>query len=314
MRKIVMALLGGVFAVNTAFAALHSLTTKFSDVILSNMKPGMVYSLKKEKGIPFGVINNTGKEENVEVKVEKPTKSQLKEYYEPIPDVSWISVFPSKFKLSPGENMDCDVIISIPPDKKYANRHFQAMLTVQTVRMPGSSGLSINLALASRIRFSTGKTPAKLMEEYRKKIFEALKLELTPLSLFFRDIVKVGRKVKLNGVDYPTIQLINKGRKNYKVTFRIAGNPEKYGINPDYEPMPKEIKVKFKKKKMKAKKRSIRDVVMELKVPDKKEFYGKSYAFVVVGKVLGFDIPIEVFSRVYFKTQKAQNENAELAE
>ncbi len=291
----------------------RSLTSEFSDVILSGLKPGMIYSILKEKNVPYRVFNNSEQEADVEVVVEKPRPSQLKQGYEPIPDVSWVKVVPTRFHLKQGEGTKCDVIISVPDDKKYANRHFQAMLVTQTVEKPGARGVAISFALASRLRFSTGPSPEKIMNEYRRKILDALKIELSPLSLFLSD-VPIGRKVKLDGETFSTLQLINKSKKKYKIEFRLAGNPRNYGLTKDYEPMPKEIKVKFKKKKMKAKKRSIRDVVMELKVPDKKEFYGKSYAFVVVGKVLGFDIPIEVFSRVYFKTQKAQNENAELAE
>ena len=300
-----------ILSTDLLFAQLHSLSVKFGDAILSGMKPGMVYSFKKEKGLPFTVINNTKKEENVEVKVEKPTKSQLKPHYEPIPDVSWVSVFPSKFKIGPGEKMDCDVVISIPPDKKYENRHFQAMLTVQTVRPPGSSGLSINLVIASRLRFSTGKTPEKLMEEYRDKIYEALKLEISPLSLFIRDEVPVGKKVVL-GKDFDTVQLVNKSNKKHRVSFSLAKKPDNYGLTSGYKALPPEVKVKFKKKKMKSKPKTISDVVMELQIPDREEFYGKSYAFVVVGKVLGFDIPIEVFSRVYFKTQEKKPGDKEI--
>jgi len=100
------------------------------------------------------------------------------------------------------------------------------------------------------------------------------------------------------------VQLVNKSNKKHKVSFSLAKRPGNYGLVSGYEPLPPEIKVKFKKKKMKSKPKTISDVVMELQIPDREEFYGKSYAFVVVGKVLGFDIPIEVFSRVYFKTQE----------
>jgi len=290
------------------FAQLHSLTTKFSDVILANMKPGMVYSLKKEKGIPFTVENNIDQKREVEVTIKVPTAGQLKENYEPIPDVSWISVFPSRFTLGPHESMDCDIVIAIPPDEKYANRHFQAMIETKSAGKPGGPGLSINLALASRIRFSTGPRPEKIMEEYRQRVFSALKLELSPMSLFIREKIPLGEKVKLNGMDFETISIVNKGRKTYKLEFRLAEKPKEYGLNPEYELLPDEVKVKIKKKKAKSKPKSIQDVVMEIEIPDREEFYGKKYAFVVVGKVLGFDIPIEVFSRVYFKTTEMKNE------
>ena len=281
----------------------QGLSLNYADVILSGMKPGMVYSLKKEKGLPYGITNHSAEKTDIEVSVEKPIKGQLKPGYEAIPDVSWVSVSPAKFSLEPKESIECDAIISIPSDKKYANRQYQAMIVAKTATKPWQKGVAIAFALASRLRFSTGPRPEQFASEYRKKIFEALKIELSPLS-FFLSKVPIGKKVKLGSEEFSTLQIVNKGRKNYKVEFSLAGNPRNYGLTKDYEPLPKEIRVKFKKKKMKTKKRSISDVVMELKIPDKEEFYDKSFAFVVVGRILGFDIPIELFSRVYFKTQE----------
>jgi len=247
--KIVAVILWGVLVVNEVFAQLHSLTTKFSDVVLSNMKPGMVYSLKKEKGIPFTVINNTKKKRLVEVTIAVPTKSQLEEHYKPIPDVAWVSVVPSKFELGPGEKMDCDVIISIPPDERYANRHFLAVIVTKSISPAGPAsgyGVAVNLALASKIKFSTGLRPEKIIEEHRRKIFSALRLEISPLSLFIRDEVPVGKKVVL-GKDFDTVQLVNKSNKKHKVSFSLAKRPGNYGLVSGYEPLPPEIKVKFKK-------------------------------------------------------------------
>ena len=94
MMKKCLKIMVAVLLTSRAFATLHSLTTKFSDVILSGMKPGMVYSLKKEKNIPFTVVNNTDEKKDIEVTIQLPSKSQMKENYEAIPDVSWVSIFP----------------------------------------------------------------------------------------------------------------------------------------------------------------------------------------------------------------------------
>jgi len=288
----------------------HGLSTKFADVILSGLKPGMVYSIKKEKRLPYKVMNKTDKEIDVEVVVEKPSPSELREGYEPVPDVSWVKVFPTIFHLAAGESTDCDVIISIPPEEKYANRHFQIMLVTQTLEKPGTRGIAIGFALASRLRFSTGPTPVEALEEHRRKVLEALKMDLAPFSLFLSEL-PVGEKIELEGEEFSTLQLINKGNEDYKIEFYLAKNPERYGLRKDYQPMPQVIEVDFKKKKMESKKRSINDVIMEMEIPDEEEFYGKNFAFVVVAKVLWFDIPIELYSRVYFKTQEKNEEKAE---
>jgi len=288
----------------------HGLSTKFADVILSGLKPGMVYSIKKEKGLPYKVMNKTDKEIDVEVIVEKPSSSELREGYEPVPDVSWVKLFPTIFHLGPGEGTDCDVIISIPDEEKYANRHFQIMLVTQTLEKPGTRGIAISFALASRLRFSTGPTPVEVLEEHRRKVLEALKMDLAPFSLFLSEL-PVGKKVKLDGKEFSTLQLVNRGNEDYRIEFYLAKNPERYGLRKDYQPMSEVIEVDFKKKKMESKKRSINDVIMEMEIPDEQEFYGKNFAFVVVAKILWFDIPIELYSRVYFKTQEKNEKKAE---
>lgn len=279
----------------------HGLSTKFADVLLSGMKPGMVYSIKAEKGLTYKVLNNSNEAKNVEVVIEKPSSRQLKSGYEVIPDISWIKVHPQTFHLKPGESTDCDIILSIPADEKYTNRHFQTMLITQTVAEPDARGVAISYALASRLRFSTGPTPEKVMSEYRKKVLEALKIDLTPLSLFVSE-VSVGEVVRLDGDEFSTLQMINRGKEDYKVEFELAKNHKMYGLAKDYEPIPEEIKVKFKKRKVRSRKRSINDVIMELKIPDKEEFYGKSFAFVVIAKIILENFPVELFARVYFET------------
>lgn len=297
---------------NLLFAkeARHGLSTKFTDVILGGLKPGMVYSVKKEQNLPYGVKNMTDHQVEVEVVVEKPGKTALRKGYEPVPDVSWVKVFPAHFELKPGENTNCDVIISIPREERYANRHYQAMLVTQTVEEPNERGVAISFALASRLRFSTGPTPAKVLEDHRKKVLEALKMDLAPFSLFLSEL-PVGKKIKLDGKKFSTLQLVNRGKEDYRIEFQLAKNPERYGLAKDYEPVPEAIKVDFKKKKMKSKKRSINDVIMGMEIPDKEEFYGKNFAFVVVAKILWLDIPVELFSRVYFKTEEKNEEKAE---
>jgi len=283
--------------------AKHSLSTMFSDVVLSGMAPGMIYSLKQERRYPYKVLNNTGEAEDVEVTVEIPTSSQMKEGYEPVPDVTWVKVSPTSFHLEPGEGTDCDVIISIPEDEKFANRHFQAMIVTKTVGHPDVRGIALTFALASRIRFSTGPSPEAVVAQYRKKIFEALKIDLTPLSLFLSG-VPVGKKIKLDGDAFSTIQLINRGKEDYSLGFTIAADPRIYGLTGNYEPAPADVKIKFAKKKMKSKKRSINDVFMEVEIPEGDDFYGRHLVFVVKAEVLGFDVPVNLFARVYLNTEE----------
>ncbi|GEM_PF-1764396 len=298
--KILVALL----LASQSFAAMHGLATKFGEVILSGMYPGMVYSMKKERKLPYTVINNASERAEVEVTIAKPTSSQLKENYEEIPDITWVKVFPAHFTLEQGEEMDCDLIISIPEEEQFTNRHFQAMVKTQLAAKPYSPGVSLAFSYSSRIRFSTGPRPESIIQEYREKIMEALQIKIEPLSFFIDEKIVPGKKTRLDGRKNNTVQVINRSRENFSFKFSVPSRIKDYGIVTEYEPVPAEVKVTIKKKKMKVKPRSISDIVMEIAIPDKEEFYGKNYAFVVVGKLMGFDIPIELFSRVYFRTEE----------
>ncbi len=281
----------------------HGLSTKFTDVMLGNMKPGMVYSIKQSQGIPYEVINMTDKEVTVEVAVEKPRERELREGFEPVPDISWVIPSPREFTLQPGEATSCDIVISVPDDEKYADRHFQAMLVTQTVEDPDMPGVAISFALASRLRFSTGPTPQEALADHRRRILDALRMDLTPSSHFVDEDAQPGEKLLLDGFDVPTLQLVNRGREEYEIEFILAEQQERYNVATGYEIIPEDFSVNFLNQKINSSPRTIHDVEMEIEVPDKEEYYGKSYAFVVLARILWLDIPVDLYARVYFKTE-----------
>ena len=280
-----------------------SLSTKFADVMLSGLKPGMVYSLKKEQNLGFKVINNSNGPVDVEVVIEIPVQRYLKENYESIPDPGWIKIVPQRFVLQPGESSDCDIIISVPVGEEWLKRHFQASIITQTVTNPNTPGISISVALQSRLRFSTGPSPIAVMNEYRRKVMEALNLDIAPLSLYLSN-VPVGEPIELGTVDFETLQLVNKSRNTYTVKFRKPSEMTSYGMATGYEPAPDLKWLIFNKSQLKVGPKKIQDIGMKINIPDKEEYKDKKYEFIVVGDVQGFDLPIQVYGRIYVSTAK----------
>jgi len=304
MKKIVFAISVCCTVCMNLFAQTHSLATKFGDFVLSNMQPGMVYSLKENREVSFTVVNNAEEQRNIEVRIAPPRESQLREGYESVPDVSWVTVYPSFFSLEPGESMDCDLIISIPHEERYQDRHFQAMIVTESAGRPGGAhGVSINFSLVNRIRFSTGRRPEAIVAEYRDRILSALEMEMMPMSLFVRDKVPVGRPVVFDGIGFPTGQVINRSREDYLIEFELARSPRDYGITSGYSVLPSDVDIEILTEKLKAGARTINDVELKLTIPDKDEYRSEKFVMVIVGQVKGFDIPIEVFSRIYFTTE-----------
>jgi len=281
----------------------RGLATKFGDVILAYLKPGMVYSIKKEENLFYKVTNQSTMKLPLVATVVIPREKELKPGYEPIPDPSWIKIVPSRFDLEPGEASNCDVIISIPPDEKFTNRNFQAFLVTKTVAPPEEPGVYIGLGLKSRLRFSTGPTPVQTLAEFRRKTLEALKIDMAPFDLYLSE-VPTGEVVRLGKGEYPTLQVVNRGKESYKLEFGVADNPSVYGLTKDYMPAPDKTWLKILRKRMKVKQRQIKDIGMELNIPDKEEYKGKFFAFVVIGEIEGLDFPVRVYSRLYIKTKE----------
>jgi len=128
------------------------LTTGFSEVSLSDLKIGKSYSTKETAGLPLVVVN-TG-DEPIDLKVELllPQPSELKEGFEPIPDLTWIKLEKTEFKdIKPNDAAMTDVVISIPDDARYSGKKYQVFIWSHTV------GRRIGVGLKSKLLFAVSK-------------------------------------------------------------------------------------------------------------------------------------------------------------
>ena len=198
---------------------------------------------------------------------------------------------------------DCDLIISIPEGKEYENRHFQANIVATSLPTGVPGGVAISFALQTRLRFSTGPTPELVRRAYQKKVLDALKIDIAPMSLYLTDI-PVGEKIELGSGEYSTVRLGNYSEKTYKIKLEKTRNVGSYALSKDYEPAPDISWLKFKKEKIKIKGSKIKSIKMTLEIPDKDEYRDKKFAFVVVAQILDLDVPVSIFARVYIKTKK----------
>jgi hypothetical protein len=265
------------------------------------------------------VINDSDKEVEVETVVEVPNEKQLMENYEPIPSVDWIKVVPSRVKLLPGEEKSADVIIAIPPDERYANRHFQAMLWSYTVSIGGVVGM-FNVGVRSRIRFSTGKAPESLRKEkVRRGLYTyTLNLDLTPASLYLFDI-EPGRKYRLSELTEEKLKLTNRGDVKFKVKFlcvvpstatAAASLPAGYECIPDVSSDGVCRWIKISPQEFVIKPNTIKEINLTVEVPKEEKYYNKKYICLIKGEVytlakpknVNIEVPVEIISRVYIST------------
>ena len=132
-------------------ADASGLTTAFSEVTLENLEIGKSYSTKEVANLALEVVN-TGKEE-VDLKMEllMPQEQELKQGYEPIPSLSWIKLEKTEFtKIMPNHTAVTDVLISIPDQKEYKGKKYQAYIWSHTVGETVGVGLKSRLLIVIR--------------------------------------------------------------------------------------------------------------------------------------------------------------------
>ncbi|MCM8781753.1 MAG: hypothetical protein NC828_01700 [Candidatus Omnitrophica bacterium] len=136
-------------AVFTSYLEAAGLSTDFSEVSLENLEPGKTYSTKEVAALPLTVVNRG--EEPIDLKIELllPDASELKEGFEPIPDLGWVELKETEFKdIGPKKSVTTDVLINIPDNNIYRGKRFQVFIWSHTVGRQIGVGLKSKLLLS----------------------------------------------------------------------------------------------------------------------------------------------------------------------
>lgn len=132
--------------------------TPFTECRIDNIVQGREHLLN----MPLKVKNTGSSSIEIEVEVIKPSLSELKEDYNQIPDVRWITTEKSSWTIEAGKWIETDVFIEVPKDKRWCGNKYQAYLLTKTV----GGGGRIQAGLKSRILFSV-----KERKGFFKRIF-----------------------------------------------------------------------------------------------------------------------------------------------
>jgi len=127
------------------------LSTSFGEVKVANLKIGQEHSMEETADFPLVVCNTS--DEVIELKMEAlyPKDAELKDGYQPIPDINWIVLEQDYFVLDPGDEAKTDVIIKIPDDNVLSGRKYQVYLWSHTI------GRSLGVGLKSRLLFTVAE-------------------------------------------------------------------------------------------------------------------------------------------------------------
>ncbi len=293
-QNIQLILLILLLAVVSSEAKIGILGRFADDIVLERLSIGKTYNLRTLGNIPYRITNVGDAETDVVIEPYIPLENQLKPDYEAIPDPSWVQVIPNQFRLKPQETGIAEVILTIPPDEKYLNRHFQ----VGIAGKQKGTGLMAT-GVSHRIRFSTGmQGPETLLAEKKRKAMFSLNMEFKPTALYLDDI-EPGKKIKLKKIKRKSLKVVNWSEDDITIKLTSVEYKKMHGLPSGYKPVPDPKWLIMDTKKIKLKGNEITNIELSLQIPDENEHYGKKYAFLIKVDIENADIPLEIYSKVY---------------
>lgn len=146
-------------SVNSLWAA--AFTINFSDIEVDNVQPGLPISLLQKAGFTLGVNNVDTLSANMCLEVVAPNLSQLKEGYEPIPDVTWIKFDRESCWVKPNQTENFNMIVYVPYNEKLFGKKYEAILMVYTVE----GVLKINLKTKVLISITAERYKAETVQQ-----------------------------------------------------------------------------------------------------------------------------------------------------
>jgi hypothetical protein len=273
------------------------LGSKFGEVVVENVEPGVTYNLRELRQVPF-IITNTGDASmDVSVEITIPKAGTVKDGYEAIPDPTWVKVIPDHMSIDPKKNGFCDIILQVPNDPKFAGRHYQANIWAHS-----GEKYQLGVGVMGRLRFSTGPGPESLKAEKLKKYMLTLDFQMTPDDIYVNDVPQ-GQKVDVKETTGKTIKVANFADNKLALRLTPKGWDDRFKLPDGYEPCPDPSWITFADDKVTVEGSAIGQGKLFVTVPPDEKYKGKKYAFLVqAGVVDGMDL--EVYTRVFVSVKE----------
>ena len=284
------------------------LSMRFTDVTLENVEPGTHINLRVSRNLPM-ILHNQSDTEDTDVVIEPllPNARELKDGYEPVPDLTWIQSIPDHFHLGPQASASVDVLLNVPTDPKYVGHHYEVILwahTDQKNKSLATGGVLFQVGLHARFRLSIGtKGPASLQREKLLKKLETINtnFSLSPDNLFVRDI-PLGVSLDLKTDKKAALKVVNQSDDPVSLKVHaIAPDPNVYP-QAGYENVPDFTWLDISPTVIKVNPNSIKELKMHLKIPNDPKYKGKNYMFLIQTTLADESIPLSYYNMVYITT------------
>jgi len=271
------------------------ISTSFTEVVVRNLSIGKNSAIGQKVGRQLRVRNKGKNSIELKMEVLVPSKSELKQGYEPIPDASWIELEKDYFSVEPSENAVTDVIITIPRDKKYLGKKYQAYIWSHTI---GKGKVPIALGLKSRLLLEISEKERDLSQEFAGRFDFAV----FPDEMVLENI-KIGGVYNIKKVVRKVLEVKNLSRYPHIYEIKsISAERAGIGIENGYEDCPDPDFLTFNKSKFGLKRKKKSKVKMCLNFPKREEYAGKKYVFVIRIRLLEEEFLLNRYLKIYATT------------
>lgn len=271
------------------------ISTTFTEVTVRNLSIGKNYTIGQKVNRQLRVRNKGKNSIELKMEVLVPSKSELKEGYEPIPDASWIEMEKDYFSVEPSKNAMTNVIVTIPRNKKYLGKKYQVYIWSHTV---GKGKLPIALGLKSRLLLEISEKERDLSQEFAGK----LDFAVFPDEMVLEN-VKIGEVCDIKKVIGKVLEVKNLSRYLHIYEIRsISAKRAGIEVEDGYEDCPDPDFLTFDKSGFGLKKKKKSKVKMYLNFSEREEYAGKKYIFVIRIRLLEEEFLLNRYLKLYVST------------
>ncbi len=295
MKKVILSLV--LFFCLVRFGNTGGISTPFTEVVVKNLSVGKYYTIGQKVDRQLRVRNKSKNSIELRMEVLMPSKSELKEGYKPIPDVSWIELEKDYFSVEPSKNAVTDVIVTIPRDKKYLGKKYQAYIWSHT---GGKGSLPIALGLKSRLLLEISGKERDMSREFAGRYdFVAFPEEVV------LENVKIGEVYDIKKMIRKVLEVKNVSRYRHVYEIRsISVKRAGVKVRNGYEDCPNPDFLTFDKVDFGLEKKKKARVKMYLNFPRTEQYAGKKYVFVIRIRLREEKFLLERYLKLYVTTSE----------
>lgn len=276
------------------------LSTQLGEVVIENLQVGKSYNLKELANLSLIVTNTSEFTVNLKIEALQSGDSELKQGSAPIPDISWVKLSESTFTLAPSYKAISDIILSIPDEDQYLGKKYQVMIWSHT--LGGSEGgMFLAYGLKSRIIFTTENERPSDSNSVATSGASA-DFVLTPHEIFLNTVV-LGRVCDVQEETGSVLTITNLGNKERVFRLRSQTISESSAsLTEGYEDAPDRSYLSFSKSEFLVPAHGTKSVRMLVKFPQKPEYSGKQFMFIIHALSGNESVTTGTYSRLYVST------------